>query len=636
VNLLFSGEGWRERFPLLLAGFIAGFVPLIVYLRIETFQECFTELYSRKDAPNFFTVYKALWLCLVTYALAFWFVVNGRLRRCYVNFPLAVYFFLVLCSTVFSKHPLVCLTGAPDHHEGIFVVLAYVLILFLIPQIVSSEKQAEFILKFVLFGAICQAILGFLEVFFGFNILYDEFTREYLAAGIYNGVFSLQWLPKPSYGVPAFTTIGNGNFYGSYLSLLYPLTFVLGMFETKTRGWFFLYLNSLLFIGLLGSKSRAAFYASLISIFLVLVLGYLKKNLNTRKIAFYVLSSLFVFFLVNYREFGQGSDFFKSSIGRPMISEQQNFGNIVDLKLKGDSAHVEIDNVVFEILWDKNGEIKILVDGKVADYALQPMKRGALKELDSWEKLLKYLAEAADRKNAGLREGQKVSDQAYVVIVKNNLLKGCNIIAWPDFSLLRIDRTGAGVFLVHTDAGFKLLNHSLKPVDLKPIEKLDIPGFEQFASRRGYIWMRSIPLLKRVLLIGFGPDNFPLEFPNHDYLGKLKEWKTLQVAIEKPHNLYLQTAMNSGVLSLIIILWIIFKYIRDSIRLYFKITSPDVEVYGSGIFFSITGYLIVSFFNDSMVTVAPVFWVLLGLGVAVNRINQLRLDEAEGKFQAND
>jgi len=39
----------------------------------------------------------------------------------------------------------------------------------------------------------------------------------------------------------------------------------------------------------------------------------------------------------------------------------------------------------------------------------------------------------------------------------------------------------------------------------------------------------------------------------------------------------------------------------------------------SAIFSAIISYCMAGFFNDSVVSVAPVFWVLLGLGIAMNK-----------------
>ena len=59
---------------------------------------------------------------------------------------------------------------------------------------------------------------------------------------------------------------------------------------------------------------------------------------------------------------------------------------------------------------------------------------------------------------------------------------------------------------------------------LDKLRKVDSIGFENnydFATRRGYIWSRTFPMLKSTALIGVGADNFVYEFPNNDYVGKV-------------------------------------------------------------------------------------------------------------------
>ena len=64
-------------------------------------------------------------------------------------------------------------------------------------------------------------------------------------------------------------------------------------------------------------------------------------------------------------------------------------------------------------------------------------------------------------------------------------------------------------------------------------------------------------------------------------------------------------------------------YIAQSAMLYFKSDFSDRNHwFGAGIMLGVIGYLIAGISNDSCVTIAPIFWVLLGIGFAVNRINR--------------
>jgi hypothetical protein len=169
---------------------------------------------------------------------------------------------------------------------------------------------------------------------------------------------------------------------------------------------------------------------------------------------------------------------------------------------------------------------------------------------------------------------------------------------------------------------FTLVNYIGDPVPLKPIASWGFPGREQLlGSSRGYIWSRAIPLLKDTLFLGHGPDTFALYFPQYDLKGKLFAYGTSWIVVDKPHDFYLQTAINTGVLSLIALLMLFLWYWLSSFRLYFRHSLDTLSArIGTGILVAVTGYLCAAFFNDSLVSVAPVFWILLGMGFAANRI----------------
>ncbi|HBM75914.1 MAG TPA: O-antigen ligase domain-containing protein, partial [Clostridiaceae bacterium] len=60
-------------------------------------------------------------------------------------------------------------------------------------------------------------------------------------------------------------------------------------------------------------------------------------------------------------------------------------------------------------------------------------------------------------------------------------------------------------------------------------------------------------------------------------------------------------------------------YFVSSVKAYFNNKFENFySIAGLAIFTAICGYLGAGFFNDSVVSVAPVFWVLLGLGTAIN------------------
>ncbi|MDG2830155.1 hypothetical protein P7M08_24710, partial [Vibrio parahaemolyticus] len=82
-----------------------------------------------------------------------------------------------------------------------------------------------------------------------------------------------------------------------------------------------------------------------------------------------------------------------------------------------------------------------------------------------------------------------------------------------------------------------------------------------------------------------------------------------------------QTAINTGLVSLLAELSIFIIYIITSFKAYFQKDDYNdfIEATGLGIFFAVCMYLFTGLSNDSIVSVAPIFWVLLGTGFIINR-----------------
>ena len=152
-----------------------------------------------------------------------------------------------------------------------------------------------------------------------------------------------------------------------------------------------------------------------------------------------------------------------------------------------------------------------------------------------------------------------------------------------------------------------------------------LEGYGSLFSSRAYIWSRSIPLLKKYIIIGAGPDMFGIAFPQDDYVGKLNYW-SITGLVEKPHNMYLQTGINTGVISLIAMLSIFGMYLFDSTKLFINNSFEAYKDYiGAGMFAGVTAYLVAGMFNDQIMSVTPIFYGMLGLGIAINYLIKEKL-----------
>jgi len=70
------------------------------------------------------------------------------------------------------------------------------------------------------------------------------------------------------------------------------------------------------------------------------------------------------------------------------------------------------------------------------------------------------------------------------------------------------------------------------------------------------------------------------------------------IIVDKPHNMYLQTAINTGMVSLLSLLFVWCVYLLDSIKIYIDGEMNTFEKFlGASAFLSVTGYLAAAIFN---------------------------------------
>jgi len=163
------------------------------------------------------------------------------------------------------------------------------------------------------------------------------------------------------------------------------------------------------------------------------------------------------------------------------------------------------------------------------------------------------------------------------------------------------------------------LPYYVDPSRYEPVRSVGFNGMEAFASGRGFIWSRSIPLLWDYFFRGAGVDSFALVFPNHDFIGKYLAYGTGNIFVDKAHNFYLQTAINTGFFSLLALLAVFAIYFWRTFSVLFSRYENDYKTLGLrfGIMLSVVAYLITMIANDSTPSVSPVFWGLLGLGYSL-------------------
>ena len=129
-------------------------------------------------------------------------------------------------------------------------------------------------------------------------------------------------------------------------------------------------------------------------------------------------------------------------------------------------------------------------------------------------------------------------------------------------------------------------------------------GKDHFGNKRIYVWKKTVEVVPKYLIHGVGIDSYFYLFDG----GPLIRGGFMY---DKAHNEYLQLLVTQGIFSLILYLLFYFIIVFRGI----KSTYDNKSIY---LLLPVGGYLIQAFFNISVIEVAPIFFIALGLLVDRN------------------
>lgn len=571
---------WVSIFPIFL---IVAITPFITHLKIIQGADPFYKSFNLPQDFDFYSYYKMLFFLIVTgiavcLVLIRFIIADFDLKRSSIYIYIIGFSVFSIFSYLVSPNRDIALLGYYGRYEGVIALVSYMFILFYAINTINSENEIWLILYALVFSSFIIGVIG-ISQFTGHDFLQTSFAKHLMTSGV-NGV-DITKIATTIKEKMVYSTLYNPDYVGSFMAITFPLFLSLSiLLREKRYKIVFGFMSLFMFANLVGSRSRAGIFGVLVAllVFAVLYRRYIIKN--CKHVIFFVLGIIILLFLVN-RVTG-GAIFEKLSIRNINTTQSSiNTKQIENVSINNDTVSIFIQSDVLSVTLYKNG-----VQFKDSSNKIIPTK------VNNGKIYLNYY---------------KYSDFSfqYGILNKNHVL----VATIGDVKL------AFGL----TDNGVKFLDSRYQLVDIQPVESFGFSGYEQLGSGRGYIWSRSLPLLKHTLLIGYGPDTFAAHFPQDDFIGKIKAFGSIGILVDKPHNLYLQTAINTGVVSLIALLGILGTYLIQSLKLYFNDAfCENYSVFGVSVLVAIIGYLGAAFFNDSVVSVAPVFWILLGVGISIN------------------
>ncbi len=640
-------DGWQ----LAPAVFFTAFVILIV--RMHTYTRPMSRFFwtpqtDSTPIADFFSYYKmvAIVVCAASVLVLLLYRVTTQslaLRRSFAYLPMGIYAFCVAASYLFSDYKEFAWLGWNDRFEGTLVLLCYMLLLFYVINSIRTEGHVKILLRPLAASGAILSLLGlsqaldmdFYRTTLGQKLLVPNMTTS-SGATLWESIDAAAQQGEPFLKFTfqdrqIYQTVYNINYVSFYLTLLIPLFGMLfirawlrGKEEPLVKKIGLGLLFALLIYNLIGSASSGGLFG-------LGIIGLAGLALLNKKLLAW-LRPLLVLFLITGLVAGLTADrwvpelrgAFRGVTGGTVQTEPPDPGELE--KAEAGSVKPVIDYFLTEpegIALSLNGHpLTIAVQ---RDTEGQPSSITALNE-EGKPVEMKALPPAPIPAGSPSNEPSAAKeDQAVRYSLEDPRYRPYVTLSMgPVASAPAITLHTPGLswdFLVSAQ-DIRYRNRMGRLVDLYPVEHIGFENNPNFGSWRGYIWSRSFPLLKDSLLLGSGADTYCGVFPQEDYAGKYSTGANYDIVVDKPHNLYLGAAVGTGVLSLLALLSLFGFYLFSGARLYRKaVFGTDFLTFaGGGIFFGITGFLAAALVNDSSVSVMPMFYGLLGLGIAINGI----------------
>lgn len=575
--------------------FAIAVIPLMVQFRVEiselgkfawyTEANRYLDLFSscKRDAIVFLDVILLGGLMYLAY--------KKEIPKQLALIPLGIYMVLIILSSIFTVNASITWNGFEGMRESAFVLLGYCMIFLYTYAVVKTEKQVKVVMFAFFIGVTVVCLIGVFQ-FLGINFYMTDFGKSL----IFSKEYQVYADAMTQANTEVCSSLFNGNYMGVYCCLVIPVIAML-LFSMKEKHWMLLGYIALLAIAfacIMGSDSNTAIII-LLPFFLFAFVFFMRKM---NKMMFGVFAVLILLFIgINIY---QGESSLVTKVATKILNDYKvRPEHVIDDIVLGDE--------VFSVVYKGTEVIAKYEKTEDGGYAL-------LVEVD--EKSIDI-----EGTNTGL--GYRLVDDRleglyFLPIKEDGIVTAYKV----DVDDERFPNAHYRIYYSESDETYYCKNTYDRYTKIYKSETIDssLFHFMNGFSTRDFIWMKSIPILEKTVFLGSGPDTYAVMFPQYDYISIGQDWMW-DYLITKPHSTYLQIGIQTGVLSLLAYLafWII--YVVQSIRIYWKRElNTFAERCGIAIFIASFCYMVAGIVHDSYLGVAIVYWTLLGLGFACNKI----------------
>lgn len=575
----------KRLLPIIL---IIGIVPLLVHIyAYKTGLEVFDWFpTSSANHNDFFLAWKAIAIVSIGIVALLIMGYQKAKERNAFRFENAFYLLLfysmfVAMSALFSNYKKWVALGTYELLEPVWVLFAYVVLCYYTYNVVRNEYQLNQILLLSGIGVIVALTIGTFQTF-GFDLFQTQLGKMLITnPSNWSELGDMHF----SLGNLTYITLYNPGYVVFYVGLVLPVLIALFInSKNKIAKVFLAILSIASVLCLIGARTTTGWMALLIA-FIISGVVLLSRNKKVFRISLVVLLILII----------AGFGFMLKS------SSMQGLRDVIFGTYKAESAYgiksittdqdvcIDFNGVNTHFAYDSNSEKKTM-DVYCTDDDGNPIQSTTL-----------------DNGATAYIDKNGAAYQVSALFVDEDLVLSITI------------EDHEWIFAKGADDTYYYVNAAAKAVKFTELKQVTLFN-DDAMSNRGHIWNKTIPLLAKHILVGSGANTYLFEVPQEDYL--YKNYSNMNNVFDvKPHSWYLQLWVENGMIALVLLIAFYLCYFVNSIRIYRKVSFNDnVHRIGFAIFVGLLIYMISAFVNDSTVNVAPIYWVALGLGYAVNRM----------------
>ena len=558
---------------------IAAFLPLVYCFHIEAIDFSKYPWFPNQDYWIDLFLYGKSWVIRASAVVmsASLLVTNIKNRKRTVSFEsccvLIIGVFLML-SAVFSGFSEQTLKGSIEQYESVYVLLSYLVIGVFCCSYVKKEKSCKSIRNALLIGLMLSCVIGLFQILQ--NDLWETdlgkrlLIPETFATLRENLRFSEDYMGWKR----VYMALYNPTYAGIYLVMLLPL-----LFFGKNK-WMKLLLIPV-GLCLIGTMSKTAVAVAVVLVLLNVWMRSEKEAVNK---------------FLNKKIFA-GTVIAVTIIAGVLI--MQNGNGVLNQGKRLQKVETQED------------QIKVIYKGNALYLSEFPKDAGVTYKIvdeDGNEPMLLWVPERGEMDS----QDPRFSDLHFKVYSKDE--RGYIYFRYADVIFRFTDELGTGKY--------EYISINGKPDELE-LAKTFINVGDSLLNGRGYIWNRVIPMIAEKPILGTGPDTFLQVFPQDDYVARANlGYGFFTEILTNAHSFYLQIALQNGLIVLICFMGLMAVYLKKSWKMYVHKDSYDeMDRMGAACFLGTIGYLLCGLVFASSVCTTPIFAVLVGTGIGIQKIN---------------